>query len=51
MKAKIPKTDSIRELAKFFDTHEFDDYADQMELVEGPLFESEVMMKAALEAW
>jgi hypothetical protein len=49
MKAKIPKTDSISELARFFDTHKFADFEDQMEFVKGPLFAAdEVEVKVRL---
>jgi hypothetical protein len=46
---KIPKTDSIRELAKFWDTHDFTDFEDQMELVEEPLFARKAVVKVRLE--
>ena len=32
-KDPIPQTDSIRELAQFWDTHDFTDYEDEMENV------------------
>lgn len=35
---KIPETDSIRELAEFWDTHDLTDLEDQMEEVSGPVF-------------
>ena len=38
-KAKIPKTDSIRELAEFCDTHDSSDFEDQLEELDEPVFE------------
>ena len=35
---KIPNTDSIRELADFWDTHEVTAFADQLEEVVDPVF-------------
>ncbi len=35
----IPQTDSIEELAKFWDTHELTDFEDQMEEVTAHIFE------------
>ena len=35
---KIPKTDSISELAVFWDQHDITDYEDSLEEVEEPLF-------------
>jgi predicted DNA binding CopG/RHH family protein len=40
MKArKLPKTDSIEELARFWDTHDLTDFEDQLEDVSKPVFE------------
>ena len=40
MKApKIPATDSIEKLARFWDTHDLTDFADQLEEVGGAVFE------------
>jgi predicted DNA binding CopG/RHH family protein len=40
MKArKIPKTDSIEELARFWDTHDLTDFEDQLEDVSERVFE------------
>ncbi len=36
---KIPQTDSIEELAKFWDTHDLTDFEDQMEEVTEHIFE------------
>lgn len=36
---KIPDTDSIEELARFWDTHDLTDFDDQLEEVKTPVFE------------
>lgn len=36
---QIPKTDSIEELAHFWDTHDLTDFEDQLEEVQQPVFE------------
>ena len=36
---KLPQTDSIEELAKFWDTHDLTDFEDQLEEVTEPVFE------------
>jgi len=36
---KIPQTDSIEELARFWDTHDLTDFEDQLEEVGAPVFE------------
>lgn len=35
---KIPETDSIRELAEFWDTHDLTDFSDELEEVSEPVF-------------
>jgi hypothetical protein len=55
MKAKerIPYTDSIEELARFWDTHDATDYNEEFEEVTEPLFERRghrVVMAVPLEA-
>ena len=35
---KLPNTDSVEELAKFWDTHDLTDFAYEPEEVEGPVF-------------
>jgi predicted DNA binding CopG/RHH family protein len=55
MKAKerIPDTDSIEELAQFWDTHDATDYEDEFEEVTEPLFERRqrrIVMAVPLEA-
>ncbi|MDE0685980.1 MAG: CopG family antitoxin [Candidatus Poribacteria bacterium] len=36
----IPKTDSIQELAHFWDTHDLTDFEDELEEVDEPVFDS-----------
>ena len=36
---EIPETDSIEELARFWDTHDLTDFEDQLEEVPEPVFE------------
>ncbi len=36
---KIPETDSIEELARFWDTHDLTDFEDQLEEVPTPVFD------------
>jgi predicted DNA binding CopG/RHH family protein len=38
-KARLPKTDSIQELAQFWDSHDLTEFEDELEVVEEPLFE------------
>lgn len=38
---QIPETDSIEELAHFWDTHDLTDFEDQLEEVQEPVFERE----------
>jgi hypothetical protein len=38
MKAKLPQTDSIEELARFWDAHEVTDFEDELEEVTEPVF-------------
>ena len=39
MAQKIPQTDSIQELAQFWDTHDLTDFEDQLEEVSETVFE------------
>ena len=36
---RIPQTDSIRELAEFWDTHDLTDFEDELEEVREPVFQ------------
>lgn len=38
-KRKLPKTDSIQELAEFWDTHDLTDFEDELEEVHEPIFQ------------
>lgn len=38
-RTKIPQTDSIQELAHFWDTHDLTDFEDELEEVKEPVFE------------
>ena len=37
-KSKLPKTDSIQELAEFWDTHDLTDFEEELEEVAEPVF-------------
>lgn len=45
---KIPKTDSIQELARFWDAHDITDFEDQLEEVTEPVFERQTVIKVQL---
>jgi hypothetical protein len=47
-KRKIPQTDSIQELAQFWDTHDLADYDDELEEVVETVFERERVVKVEL---
>jgi predicted phosphatase len=38
--SKLPRFDSIDELARFWDTHDLTDYEDELEEVEEPVFKA-----------
>ena len=40
----IPQTDSIQQLAQFWDTHDLTDYEDQLEVVESPIFQRQAVV-------
>lgn len=46
--ANIPQTDSIQELARFWDTHDLTDFEDQLEEVMEPVFEPEAVINVML---
>ena len=46
--AKIPKTDSIEELASFWDSHDVTDFDEQLEEVVEPVFDRETIVKVRL---
>jgi predicted DNA binding CopG/RHH family protein len=37
--ARLPKTDSIQELAQFWDSHDLTDFEGELEVVDEPVFE------------
>jgi len=39
---KIPETNAIEELARFWDTHDLTDFEDQLEEVTEPIFERKI---------
>ena len=47
---KIPQTDSIDELAKFWDTHDLTDFQDELEEVTEPVFERRTTLSIHLES-
>ena len=46
---KIPQTDSIEELARFWDTHDLTDFADELEEVKESVFEHQTEVTIRLE--
>ena len=46
---KLPQTDSIQELAQFWDTHDLTDFEDQLEEVTEPVFERSSLVKVQFE--
>jgi hypothetical protein len=48
MKTPIPKTDSIRELAEFWDSHDFTDHEDEFDEVTEPLFQQRTVLRLEL---
>ena len=48
-RAKIPQTDSIQQLAQFWDTYDLTDFQGELEEVAEPVFQRRVMLKIPLE--
>ncbi len=46
----MPQTDSIQELARFWDEHDLTDFEDQLEEVPEPVFERGAVVRLYLEA-
>jgi predicted DNA binding CopG/RHH family protein len=46
--SKLPQTDSIQELAKFWDAHDFTDFQDELEVVTKPVFVREASFQFQL---
>ena len=40
--SRLPKTDSIQELARFWDTHDVTEFDQELEVVDEPVFERRV---------
>jgi predicted DNA binding CopG/RHH family protein len=47
---EIPRTDSIQELAQFWDSHDLTDFADDLEEVSEPVFERETAVTIHLSS-
>lgn len=45
----LPRTDSIQELARFWDTHDLTEFEDQLEEVTEPVFERETIVQIRLQ--
>src|SRR5205823_1499821 len=48
--SRLPKTDSIRRLAEFWDSHDLTDFEDQLEVVSEPVFVRKTAIRVPLEA-
>ena len=46
----IPQTDSIEQLARFWDSHDLTDFEEELEEVTEPVFECETVVRVHLEA-
>lgn len=46
---RIPQTNSIEELAQFWDTHDLTDFEDQLDEVTEPVFEQETVVQIHLQ--
>jgi hypothetical protein len=49
-KSRLPKTDSIKKLAEFWDSHDLTDFEDVLEEVAEPVFVRSTAIKVPLEA-
>jgi len=49
-KSKLPKTDSIQELAEFWDTHDLTNFEEELEEVAEPVFVRGTAIKVPLES-
>jgi predicted DNA binding CopG/RHH family protein len=47
---RLPQTDSIQELAQFWDTHDLTDFEDELEEVAEPAFEPATVIPLNLES-
>ena len=48
MNRGLPQTDSIQELAQFWDTHDLTEFADELEEIIEPVFERETVVEIHL---
>ncbi len=48
-RTNIPRTDSVQELAHFWDTHDLTDFEDELEEVREPVFERQTVVSIQLE--
>ena len=48
-RTNFPQTDSIQELAHFWDTHDLTDFEDELEEVSEPVFERQTVVTVRLE--
>ena len=48
--AKLPQTDSIQELARFWDDHDLTDFSEELEAVAAPVFERETVVSIHLSS-
>ncbi len=48
-RTNIPQTDSIQELAHFWDTYDLTDFEDELEEVSEPVFERQIVVTVCLE--
>lgn len=46
---KLPQTDSIKELAEFWQTHDLTDFEDELEEVTEPVFEQKTVVQIELQ--
>jgi predicted DNA binding CopG/RHH family protein len=49
-KSKLPKTDSIQQLAQFWDTHDLTDFEDELEEAAEPVFARHTSIRIPLES-
>lgn len=49
-KQRIPQSDSVREFAHFWDTHDVTDFENELEQVSEPVFERKSVLKVHLRA-
>jgi hypothetical protein len=49
-KSRLPKTDSTKKLAEFWDTHDLTDFEDELEDVTEPVFARDTAIKVPLDA-